>query len=105
MSAPLAVILRAVAGAPRTPAELARDLGSSEAALSGMLRTLQSSGYVQEAVPEIGGCACGPCALKSMCRNADSGADDDHTVPAEATPLGLLRLTPRGEAYLQRTAG
>ncbi|CAM3679200.1 transcriptional regulator [Deinococcus frigens] len=35
--APLAVILRAVAGEPRTPSELARDLGSSEAALSGML--------------------------------------------------------------------
>jgi hypothetical protein len=105
VSAPLAVILRAVAGAPRTPAELARDLGSSETALSGMLRTLQSGGYVQEAVPEVGGCACGPCALKSMCRNADGGAADTHAVLPETTPLGLLRLTPRGEAYLQRSAG
>ncbi len=104
MSAPLAVILRAVAGAPRTPAELARDLGSSEAALSGMLRTLQSGGYVQEAVPEVGGCACGPCALKSMCRNAD-GAPEAPADRADAPPLGLLRLTPRGEAYLQRLPG
>ena len=93
--APLAVILRAVAGEPRTPSELAHDLGSSEAALSGMLRTLQAGGYVQEALPATDGCACGPCALKSMCRNADG----------EAAPLGLLRLTSRGEAYLGRLRG
>ncbi|GAA5531824.1 helix-turn-helix domain-containing protein [Deinococcus aluminii] len=92
MTAPLAAILNAVAGEPRTPAELARTLGSSEAALSGMLRTLQASGYVQEAAPQTDGCACGPCALKSMCRNANG----------EAAPLHLLRLTARGEAYLKR---
>ncbi|GMA15054.1 MarR family transcriptional regulator [Deinococcus metallilatus] len=92
MTAPLAAILNAVAGEPRTPAELARTLGSSEAALSGMLRTLQASGYVQEAAPQTDGCACGPCALKSMCRN----------VNGEAAPLHLLRLTARGEAYLKR---
>lgn len=96
MSAPLAVILRAVAGAPRTPAELARDVGSSEAALDGMLLTLHRSGYVQEAQPEQDGCACGPCALKSMCRNAAGG---------DAPRLSLLRLTARGEAYLERAAG
>lgn len=89
---PLARILSAVSTAPRTPAELARDLGSSEDALSGMLVTLHAGGYVQEAVPEQGACACGPCALKSLCRNADS--------PAPA--LSLLRLTPRGAAYLAR---
>jgi hypothetical protein len=92
VTAPLTSILRAVAGEPRTPSELARDLGSSEAALSGMLRTLQAGGYVQEAAPAADGCSCGPCALKSMCRNADG----------ETAPLGLLRLTPRGAAYLGR---
>lgn len=92
MTAPLAAILGVVAGEPRTPAELARTLGSSEAALTGMLRTLQAGGYVQEAVPEQEGCACGPCALKSLCRN----------VGGEAAPLHLLRLTTRGEAYLKR---
>ncbi|GAA5511787.1 hypothetical protein Dcar01_00500 [Deinococcus carri] len=92
MTAPLAAILGAVAGEPRTPAELARTLGSSEAALAGMLRTLQAGGYVQEAAPQTEGCACGPCALKSMCRNAGG----------EAAPLHLLRLTTRGEAYLKR---
>ncbi|SMB92780.1 MarR family transcriptional regulator [Deinococcus hopiensis] len=92
MTAPLAAILGAVAGEPRTPTELARALGSSEAALTGMLRTLQAGGYVQAALPQQGGCACGPCSLKSMCRNAGSGA----------APLHLLRLTPRGEAYLKR---
>ncbi|MFK7600806.1 MULTISPECIES: helix-turn-helix domain-containing protein [Deinococcus] len=93
--APLAVILRAVAGEPRTPSELARDLGSSEAALSGMLRTLQTGGYVQEAMPAADGCSCGPCALKSMCRNADG----------ESAPMSLLKLTARGEAYLGRMGG
>ncbi|EYB68320.1 hypothetical protein DEIPH_ctg025orf0193 [Deinococcus phoenicis] len=92
MTAPLAAILGAVAGEPRTPTELARTLGSSEAALSGMLLTLQTGGYVQEAAPQTEGCACGPCALKSMCRNANG----------EAAPLHLLKLTPRGEAYLKR---
>lgn len=92
MTAPLAAILEVVAGEPRTPTELARALGSSEAALSGMLRTLRSGGYVQDALPEQDGCACGPCALKSMCRNAEG----------EAAPLQLLRLTARGEAYLKR---
>lgn len=91
-SPPLARILGAVATTPRTPAELARELGSSENALSGMLATLHAGGYVQEAVPEQGACACGPCALRSLCRNADS--------PAPA--LALLRLTPRGAAYLAR---
>ncbi|GGS31858.1 helix-turn-helix domain-containing protein [Deinococcus knuensis] len=91
-ASPLAGILNAIAGQPRTPAELARDLGSSETALSGMLRTLQSGGYVQEATQTTDGCECGPCALKSMCRNADQ----------DAPPLHLLRLTPRGEAYLRR---
>lgn len=89
---PLAAVLHAIHGQPRTPAELARDLGSSETALSGMLRTLQSGGYVQEALPDVGGCACGPCALKSMCRNAGG----------ESAPLHLLRLTVRGEKYLER---
>ncbi|GHF49177.1 hypothetical protein HNQ07_002546 [Deinococcus metalli] len=93
---PLARILGAVALTPRTPAELARDLGSTEAALAGMLTTLHAGGYVQEAAPEQGACACGPCSLKSVCRNADGAAPT----------LSLLRLTPRGEAYLARhTAG
>lgn len=92
---PLAAILRAVAGEPRTAAELARTLGSTEGALSGMLGTLLSGGYVQEASQGQGACACGPCALKSLCRNADS---------AEPS-LGLLRLTPRGEGYLARQQG
>lgn len=91
----LATILRAIAVEPRTPAELARHLGSSETALEGMLRTLQAGGYVQEAIPDSDGCACGPCALKSMCRNAGG----------ETAPLHLLRLTPRGETYLARMAG
>ena len=89
----LATILGAVAYEPRTPGELARDLGSTPAALEGMLRTLYDGGYVQEAAQGSGACSCGPCALKSLCRNAGS----------ETPPLNLLRLTPRGEAYLRRT--
>lgn len=94
MTNPLAQILNAVAGQPRTPAELARDLGSTPEALDGMLRTLHTGGYVQEAIQGEGACACGPCALKSLCRNAE----------ADTPPLNLLRLTPRGEAYLRRLA-
>ncbi len=94
MSSPLATILQAVAGTPRTPAELARDLSSTPEALNGMLRTLHAGGYVQEAVQGAGDCSCGPCALKSLCRNA---GDD-------APALNLLRLTPRGEAYLRRVS-
>ncbi|CAM3679254.1 hypothetical protein [Deinococcus frigens] len=46
-------------------------------------------------MPAADGCSCGPCALKSMCRNADG----------EVAPLALLKLTPRGEAYLGRVSG
>ena len=92
---PLAAILQAVAGTPRTPGELARDLGSTPEALGGMLRTLHAGGYVQEAAQGAGACECGPCALKSLCRNAAQ----------DAPPLNLLRLTPRGEQYLRRVTG
>lgn len=92
MTNPLAQIMTAIAGNPRTPAELAKDLGSTPEALEGMLRTLHASGYVQEAVQGAGACSCGPCALKSLCRNAET----------DVPPLNLLRLTPRGEAYLRR---
>ena len=93
-TAPLAAILQAVAGTPRTPTELARTLGSTPEAVGGMLATLHRGGYVQEAAPGGTGCECGPCALKSLCRNADQGA--------ESPPLHLLRLTERGETYLKR---
>ena len=91
----LATVLQTIAHEPRTPAELARTLGSTPAALEGMLQTLFAGGYVQEAAQGAGACACGPCSLKSLCRNADSG---------ETPALHLLRLTPRGEAYLARLA-
>ncbi len=93
----LAQILGTVASNPQSPSELARSLGSSENALAGMLRTLQNSGYLQEALPQTDGCACGPCALKSMCRNADTQGSEQ-----AASPLHLLKLTPRGEVYLAR---
>ena len=64
-------------------------------ALGGMLRTLHAGGYVQEAAQGAGACECGPCALKSLCRNAAQ----------DAPPLNLLRLTPRGEQYLRRVTG
>ncbi|MDO4263201.1 MAG: MarR family transcriptional regulator [Deinococcus sp.] len=89
----LKTVLQAVAGEPLTPAELAGRLGSTPQALEGMLLTLERSGYVQAALPAGSGCECGPCALKSLCRNADGDA---------GTPLPLLRLTLRGEAYLRR---
>lgn len=89
----LAAVLHAVAREPRTPGELARDLGSTPEALEGMLQTLHAGGYVQQAAPDGELCACGPCALKSLCRNAETG---------QTPPLHLLRLTPRGEVYLAR---
>ena len=94
MTALLRTVLEVVAGQPLTPDELARRLGSTPQALEGMLLTLERSGYVQAAQPETGGCECGPCALKSLCRNAEGGVS--------ASPLPLLRLTARGERYLQR---
>lgn len=89
---PLAALLRAVGGVPRTVAELSRELGSTPEAIGGMLVTLRAGGYVQEAQQGQGACACTGCSLKSLCRNAEDAAPQ----------LGLLRLTPRGEAYLQR---
>ena len=88
----LSSILTALHRQPRTLTELSGDLGSSPAAVEGMLQTLLASGYVQDASPTADGCACSGCSLKSMCRNASGD------VPA----LSLLRLTPRGEAYLER---
>lgn len=90
----LAALLQAVAARPQTPAELAQALGSTPEALEGMVQTLYAGGYVQRAEPGEGACACGPCSLKSLCRQAQPGA--------ELPPVHLLRLTPRGEAYLAR---
>ena len=56
-----------------------------------MLDTLLRSGYVQPAISGTDNCGCGGCSLKSLCRAADGAAP----------PLPLLRLTPRGEAYLR----
>ncbi|ULH14855.1 FeoC-like transcriptional regulator [Deinococcus sp. KNUC1210] len=89
----LGTILSALHGQPRTLSELSGDLGSSPAAVEGMLQTLFASGYVQDASPTADGCACNGCSLKSLCRNA---AGD---VPA----LNLLRLTEKGEKLLQKT--
>ena len=97
---PLRRVLEAVAGAPLTPAELAGQLGSTEAALGGMLLTLQRGGYVAYAVPAQGACACGPCALKSLCRNAaaeEGSAGGGAAATLNASALPLLRLTPKGE--------
>jgi IclR helix-turn-helix domain len=88
----LSTILSALHGEPRTIAELSSTLGSSQPAVEGMLQTLFSSGYVQDASPQADGCACNGCSLKSLCRNADG----------ELPPVNLLRLTPRGVAHLLR---
>jgi FeoC like transcriptional regulator len=88
----LSTILEALHGEPRTIAELSTALGSSHTAVEGMLQMLFSGGYVQDASPQADGCSCNGCSLKSMCRNADG----------ELPPVNLLRLTPRGEAYLLR---
>ena len=88
----LSTILSALHGEPRTLSELSATLGSSQPAVEGMLQTLFSSGYIQDASPTADGCACNGCSLKSMCRNADGD------LPA----VSLLRLTPRGEAYLTK---
>lgn len=91
----LATILGALDGEPRTLPELSAALGSSPAAVEGMLQTLYAGGYVQDASPQADGCSCTGCSLKSMCRNADG----------ELPAVGLLRLTPRGEIYLARQRG
>lgn len=88
----LSTILGALHGEPRTLSELSSALGSSQPAVEGMLQTLFSSGYIQDASPTADGCSCNGCSLKSLCRNADGD------LPA----VSLLRLTPRGEAYLSR---
>ena len=88
----LVAILSTLQGQPRTLPELSVALGSSLSAIEGMLRMLFSSGYIQDASPQADGCACNGCSLKSLCRNADG----------ELPPVNLLRLTPRGEAYLTR---
>ena len=86
MTAPLAQILQAIAGQPRTPGELARQLGTTEDVLGGMLRTLHAGGYVQEAHSGVGDCHCGPCALKSLCRNAQSGTPNLSLLLRVASP-------------------
>ncbi len=90
-------ILSTLHGEPRTLPELSVALGSSLSAIEGMLQMLFASGYVQDASPQADGCACNGCSLKSLCRNADA-SDSEHSLP----PVNLLRLTPRGEAYLAR---
>ncbi|MFC4452863.1 helix-turn-helix domain-containing protein [Deinococcus sonorensis] len=90
----LATLLNALHREPRTLAELSAELGSSSAALEGMLQTLYAGGYIQDAAPQQDGCSCTGCSLKSLCRNAE----------ADLPPLNLLRLTPRGEQYLRRQA-
>lgn len=97
----LKTVLEVVAGQPLTPEELACRLGSTPQALEGMLLTLERSGYVQAAQSEASSCECGPCALKSLCRNAEGEAEEG----PGTSPLPLLRLTLKGERYLQRSLG
>lgn len=92
MSLPLRAILQALSGTPRTLDELARDLTSTPQALEGMLQTLYAGGYVQQAQQGQGACACNGCSLKSLCRNFGE----------DTPPFHLLRLTEKGERYLQR---
>lgn len=84
-------VLNALSIQPKTPAELSSDLGSSEAALSGMLETLERGGYIVQAIPPSS-VGCGHCNLKSMCRVADQNPHE--------LKLHLYRLTSRGMAYL-----
>ena len=87
----LQTVLRAFGGAPKTLQELGAELGSSTNVIEGMLDMLLRGGYVQPAVADTDGCGCNGCSLKSLCRAADGATP----------PLPLLRLTPRGEAYLR----
>lgn len=89
----LTTILSALNGEPRTLPELSAELGSSPTAIQGMMQTLMGNGYIQDATPGQGGCACTGCSLKSMCRNADG---------SDLPPMNLLRLTPRGQKYLAK---
>ncbi len=89
----LTTILSALNGEPRTLPELSAELGSSPTAIQGMMQTLMGNGYIQDATPGQGGCACTGCSLKSMCRNADG---------SDLPPMNLLRLTPRGQEYLAK---
>jgi len=84
-------VLKALSIQPKTPAELSHDLGSSEAALSGMLETLERGGFIMQAIPPSS-VGCGHCNLKSMCRVADQNPHE--------LKLHLYRLTSRGMAYL-----
>jgi DNA-binding transcriptional regulator LsrR (DeoR family) len=85
-------LLHALYDQPKTPLELATQLGSSEAALRGMIETLERGGYISPAIPPSA-TGCGHCNLKSMCRVADQNPD--------TLELHLYRLTPKGFATLQ----
>jgi hypothetical protein len=97
----LVTILGALKGEPRTLPELSATLGSSPAAVEGMLQTLYSGGYIQDASPQADGCSCSGCSLKSLCRNAEGETTAQAGLPAVA----LLRLTSRGETFLARQRG
>lgn len=85
----LKTVLSALSTSPKTLQELAAELGSPTPVIEGMLQTLLAGRCVQSASANADGCGCNGCSLKSLCRAAD-----------QETPLHLLRLTPRGEAYL-----
>ncbi len=86
-------VLHALYDQPKTPLELATQLGSSEAALRGMIDTLERGGYISPAIPPSA-TGCGHCNLKSMCRVADQNPD--------TLELHLYRLTPKGFETLKK---
>ncbi len=51
--------------APRSPGELARELGTTGSAVEGMLGLLESRGYV-ERLCDSPPC-CGGCAVRNLC--------------------------------------
>lgn len=69
---------------PRSPGDLARELGTTGSAVEGMLGLLESRGYVERLCQSSS--ACGGCAVRNLCPTPGSG------------PQGVWRRVPRPEA-------
>ncbi|NMA26768.1 MAG: DNA-binding protein [Burkholderiales bacterium] len=69
---------------PRSPDDLARELGTTGSVVEGMLELLESRGYVERLCQSSS--SCGGCAVVKMC-----------PIPV-AGPQGLWRRIPRPES-------
>lgn len=97
LSGPLGQILRILGEHPKTAAELEGQLGSSSAALQGMLSVLERGGYIREHSVKVG---CSHCNLKSLCPIPNANPSPSYGLTAKGLGLANGRQCSQSNAQI-----